>query len=166
MTNEYIRVIENMVKEFVRLYYTYDDWSSQDYDMMNNEKYWPWPIAIWDEFRGVDDIYVAIKHNLDRDKVFERYDYCMDKSFLEETPDNLLTFCRWPKEYTKEEQEKDQKAIKEAHKMLMWSIDDTLSKVNRLEIVSVCTEYAKTVKGIKKFDYQNNGETLKIFLNS
>lgn len=118
-----------LVEEFIEKYYTYDDWSKQDYYVVGGfGRYSPHTVWIWDQFRSINDIYEALLHEITLDKLFERYEYSLNKHTINdkgwnETIVNLVNFYKWDIEYTKEDEEKDNKRISESYKLLAAEIE-------------------------------------------
>jgi len=126
--DNYNEAFEEIVKEFVKKYYTYDDWSYQDYYIIWG--FWrhaPDTVEINWDFWDITNIYEALKHDLDKGKLFERYEYSLNKAHInsewwKEIIVNLINFCKWAIEYTEEDKKKDEEKIKETRKLLFNSI--------------------------------------------
>ena len=81
----YDLVFEDTVKSFVRKYFSCDDWSVADYEI----DWWdfnPYYVTIWDLCFSFQDIYTALKHDIDRKTLL---DYTDDNKGL-----NLLNYSK------------------------------------------------------------------------
>lgn len=124
----YDESFELLVNEFVEIYYTDEEWYSQDYYII-----WEWGrlapdvVGIGDYFWNITDMYESLKHNIPKDTLFDWYDYCLDQhiendKLKEEWKKplpitNLVHYHKWAPKYTKEELKKSEDNVKEAEKM-------------------------------------------------
>ena len=124
----YDKVVKELVKAFIKKYYN-DDPLEVDYFII-----WEWgrlaPDTVWigDQFRSISEMYEAIKNDISEEKLFNWYDYSLNKHQLNsngwnETIVNLTSFALWAIEYTKEEEEEDDKRIDEVYKLLDSEIE-------------------------------------------
>jgi len=127
----YDMVVSILTKDFIKKYYNEDneDILETDYFII-----WEWwrlaPDTVWigDQFRSISEMYEAIKNDISEEKLFNWYDYSLNKHQLNsngwnETIVNLTSFALWAIEYTKEEEEEDDKRIDEAYKLLDSEIE-------------------------------------------
>jgi len=171
----YDKAFEWIVDEFIEKFYTYDDWSKADYYII-----WQWgrlapgvvDINEWECFWDIWHMYEAIKNDISKEKLEERYEYSLNKHHIntdwwDETIVNLTSFALWAIEYTKQEREEDEQRIEEIYKKLKNSIEETKSKVTRIEVIwSSWREYTNMKCRLDQLQYQDNWRTLKIFISN
>lgn len=111
-----------LVKKFVNVYYSYEDWDVADYYII-----WEWwwlapnTVEINDEFRHINQIYEALKHNIPKKILFEWYYYSLERASKnvkrkEECKEelfitNLVHYHKWAPKYTQKELEESQKKV-------------------------------------------------------
>jgi len=131
----YIKSTEDIVKEFIKTYYTDEDGYIADYYLIWwRDRLHPWPLEVNDSYWWIDNVYEALLHNIPKDILFERYDYQEAKHTIKNNWDdviciNLTTRYLWEKVYTEEEKAKDQKRLWEIRDMLKESIDKTTGSI-------------------------------------
>ena len=135
----YDNIFKQLVEEFVRVYFTEDDWSVADYYIIGS--WWrlaPYTVEIGDYyFRDICQMYEALKNNIPKDKLLERYDYSYDIHQKNSKNDNkkedehivnLVSYALWALPYTKEDKAEAERNIKYARDMLEESIKNNISK--------------------------------------
>jgi len=131
----YIKSTEDIVKEFIKTYYTDEDGYIADYYLIWwRDRLHPWPLEVNDSYWWIDNVYEALLHNIPKDILFEWYDYQEAKHTIKNKGDdviciNLTTRYLWEKVYTEEEKAKDQKRLWEIRDMLKESIDKTTGSI-------------------------------------
>lgn len=68
-------VIEQLVKQFINKYYTYEDWSKSEADCIDWEEdslSYNWNIG--DEYWSIDDMYTALYYDIPSKILFKWYD--------------------------------------------------------------------------------------------
>ena len=123
--SQYRRAFEEVVNEFVSKYYTYDDWSCQDYHIIGDGgRLAPCVVSVWDEFWSIENMYEALYHNIPMDLLLEWYydiHINMDKNVQRV---NLVTYCVWMIRCSKSDLKKSAKSAKKAWKILYKIIKD------------------------------------------
>ena len=74
---QFIKAHNELIDEFTDKYYpeSYCEmWYAWD-----SERWFLNPIQIWDEYWSLDDIYMAMYHNIDKDIVWKWFDYDYDQ---------------------------------------------------------------------------------------
>lgn len=71
----YKRSCDNIAKEFIKRYYTYDDGSFQDYTWIDIGG----TCNIGDYYWNLDNMIDAIKYNYTEEKLIEYYDYSLEQ---------------------------------------------------------------------------------------
>lgn len=65
ITQEYRYIVDKMCEEFTKKYYTYDDWSVAEYDIIwTDKKYSPWTVMINDDYWSINQVYEALENDL------------------------------------------------------------------------------------------------------
>lgn len=122
--DNYNNAIDLLIKEFVRMYHTYDEDDVADRyiieDWIRNA---PYTVEVNDYYRNINDIYTAVNHNIEKDKLFEWYDYSLNKhqiksDWWDAIIRNLYNFVYWEYIYTEEEKAEDNEKIKKAREAL------------------------------------------------
>ena len=127
------------------MYYTYDEDDVADrYIIEDWIRHATYTVEINDYFRNINDIYIAVHHNIDKDKLFEWYDYSLNKhqiksEWWDEIVRNLYNFVYWDYVYTEEEKAKDNEKIKKAREALRDSLVDQPSYLDLYKGVSPYT---------------------------
>lgn len=89
----YNNALYTIINAFVEKYYTYDDDSVADFDIIGiNSNMHPWPVEIADYFRSISDIYTALLNDIPSDTLFERYDYSLNQYELKQPITNLYNY--------------------------------------------------------------------------
>ena len=140
--DNYNNAIDLLIKEFVRMYYTYDEDDVADrYIIEDWIRHAPYTVEVNDFFRNINDIYTAVHHNIDKDKLFEWYDYSLNKhqiksEWWDEIVRNLYNFVYWDYVYTEEEKAKDNEKIKKSWETLSDAVVDQPSFLDLYKGVS------------------------------
>ena len=123
---EHDELFHEMCYQFVEKYYSQEDEDIIPYWYI----VWEWGnlfhnvLSVSDDFWSIEDIYIALKHNITSDLVFAWYEYSFNKNTSEEWEYfNLYDFSFWNYVYTEEERQKDELKIKEAHDLFMESLN-------------------------------------------
>ncbi len=90
---DYEKIVNALVEAFVTKYYTYDDWSrADDYYLVWDSP--EWPLCVNDDFRSIDEIYLALKHNFEYDTMIE-YKEKEIETYPEKMDINFYHFCKY-----------------------------------------------------------------------
>ena len=81
-----------MVEEFIDQYYTYDDGSKAEYYVIGGDNQAPGVIDIAEDFWNIDDIYVALKNNVEKKTLMQRHEYAHDEYIADKYPINLYNY--------------------------------------------------------------------------
>lgn len=122
---QYNRSINLMIEEFIKIYYTDEEGYPSEWYIIG--EWWrlaPDTIEVEEMYWNADNIYEALKNEIDKEKLFERYWYALNKYELKETPINLVNYALGVKPYTEEERLADEAKIKEAFRLLKESINE------------------------------------------
>lgn len=116
--------------EFVKKYYSDEDVSSDYYIIWEWGNLCPNVIDVNEYFWGIEDIYVALKHNIPEDKLFKYYEYSLNKSIVNKQTwwdyiQSLYNFYSWDYIYTEEEEKSDEDIVKEYYNKLRDNIKPT-----------------------------------------
>lgn len=94
--------IKLLVDKFVEKYYTYSDWSKNEPDCVDRKDEdlsYTWNIG--DEYRGIDDIFTALRFDIPKKILFDWYDLQVDYWLktsawkkVEGTPLNLKNYYK------------------------------------------------------------------------
>jgi len=140
--DNYNNAIDLLIKEFVRMYHTYDEDDVADRyiieDWIRNA---PYTVEVNDYYRNINDIYTAVNHKIPEDKLFEWYDYSLNKhqiksEWWDEIIRNLYNFVYWEYIYTEEEKAEDNEKIKKARETLRDAVVDQPSFLDLYKGVS------------------------------
>jgi len=140
--DNYNNAIDLLIKEFVRMYYTYDEDDVADRyiieDWIRNA---PYTVEVNDYYRNINDIYTAVNHKIPEDKLFEWYDYSLNKhqiksDWWDAIIRNLYNFVYWEYIYTEEEKAEDNEKIKKARETLRDAVVDQPSFLDLYKGVS------------------------------
>ena len=124
------------------MYYTYDEEDVADRyiieDWIRNS---PYTVEVNDYYRNINDIYTAVNHKIPEDKLFEWYDYSLNKhqiksEWWDEIIRNLYNFVYWEYIYTEEEKAEDNEKIKKARETLRDAVVDQPSFIDLYKGVS------------------------------
>jgi len=136
----YDNIFEQLVEEFVRVYFTEDDDSVEDYYIIGScWRLAPYTVGIGDDyyFRDICQMYEALKNDIPKETLLKRYDYSYDIYQKNSKNDskkedehiiNLVSYTLWALPYTKEDKAEAERNIKYARDMLEESIKNKLSK--------------------------------------
>ena len=134
----YDNIIKQLIEEFIKVYYTYDDWSVEEYYII-----WEWgrlspnTAEIADMFWNIDNMYEALKNDIPKEKLFDWYDRSLDLRMENSNQDskkkditvvNLMSYSLWAIPYTKEDRAEAEKNIKHTRATLGELIKKELSK--------------------------------------
>jgi len=91
----YLKAFEDLVIAFRDKYYTYEDWSKAEYNIIwNDNDMHPWPIHINDDFRNISEIYEALQNNFHYDKMTDR-----KEEYIKRHPKpmkvNFYNYCKY-----------------------------------------------------------------------
>lgn len=122
---QYDRSFKLICEEFISTYFTWDDGSVSEWYIIG--EWWrlaPDVIEVDDTYWSINNMYEALKNDIPRDKLMERYDYAFNKHQLKEQPVNLTSYALGVKTYTEKERLADEDKIKETFRLLQESIDE------------------------------------------
>jgi len=127
----YRKACDNLVKKFVKKYFTYDDDSVSDYYIIGRDSLWhlaPHAFCVWDLYYNIEEAYEALYSDLPREKVIDRADpyYERPKGV------SFHDYCKYWKTpehvYTDEERSNDLKNIRNTYEQLLKSMWVTKTK--------------------------------------
>ena len=120
LIDKYDAIFKAMVTEFDEKYF---DWERDYYIIGMWGRLAPTVVGRHERYHfSIDHIYEALKHNLNKKKILDWHDYCVESYEKKESPMSLVNYCMWVEEYTKEERKKDKDNIKRTKKLLEDSI--------------------------------------------
>ena len=135
----YDNIFKQLVEEFVRVYFTEDDWSVAEYYIIGS--WWmraPYTVEIGDYyFRDICQMYEALKNDIPKETLLKRYDYSYDIHQKNSKNDskkeaehivNLVSYALWALPYTKEDKAEAERNIKYARDLLEESIKNNINK--------------------------------------
>jgi len=117
-TETYLDASQSLISKFYEIYYNENeppapsDWQ-HDIHMIWIE-HGPWIIWIWDDFRGMEDLYVALKYEAKEEDLFKWYYYRIEEKWTI----NLYNWLKWSRVYTKEEIKESEEKVRQAKKIL------------------------------------------------
>ena len=90
---QYEKSILDMIEKFIDKYYTYDDGSrADDYYLIWDS--FEWPLNVNDDYRSIDEIYLALKNDFEFDKMVKYKE--MEIELYPKRPDiNFYNFCKY-----------------------------------------------------------------------
>ncbi len=86
----YVDSINNLVSDFDHKYY--DNYWFQEVVM---ENIWMWPFDLWEDFWWIDDIYIALKFNMEKEIVHDWYSYSLDRAMEDKIEWTINLYSYW-----------------------------------------------------------------------
>lgn len=127
---QYDRVFKQVCEEFISTYYTWDDGSISEWYIIGEwGRLAPDIIEVNDTYWSINNMYEALKNDIPRDKLIERYDYAFNKHQLKKQPVNLTSYALGVKPYTEEERLADEEKIKESFRLLQERANNNNEKL-------------------------------------
>lgn len=90
----YLQSIWSLCNLFVDAYYTFDDWSKADYDIIGDLNIWMWPIHINGYYRSIDNIICAIRNKIPEKILFKHYEESLKAYENKESFPNLYNYWK------------------------------------------------------------------------
>lgn len=137
IAEKFLKEADNLCQTFVKVYYPNFDYATDCYPIGRDSNFMasiPWPLDIGEGsyFYDINDVFVALYHNIPKDIVLEWYENHVEDYTNKETYRSINLYHYWRKNYDRENYNKEQKkSIEESHQKVLESsylLDEALGQ--------------------------------------